>query len=197
MGRRYRAGVASLPIIPYLESQSSVRYFHYAQVIAAYNLPPGVRVLVRTFDPRFLLGGDILSDFLNITRCRVPLAELRRPPAEVNVGLPLEWCETLRALNTLGQPALVERLLAAAPAVDAAGRRRLTDYYYTREVSDYIGRTFAEDNQALIERHLGNHSAEVADYWRSIPPYAGSINLDPAELGRCIAALQRIEQATE
>src|SRR5690349_9421973 len=71
-------------VVDFLESKRRENHLKYATVLNAYNLDESARVVVRTFDHRFLLGSDLLTDFLAISRCPVKPADLSLPSGELN-----------------------------------------------------------------------------------------------------------------
>ncbi len=173
-------------ILRFLESVRREKGFKYLDVITGYGLEPPHRCVVRTFEPRFLTGGDIVADFLSTCACPADIATLKRPGKDLNPGLPLEWNEVLRALNALGDP-VAKLLRDETPPLDANDRHRITQYYFSSEVRDYIIKEFLVQNEQLVSAYLPNRSAEEKEYWVNVPPSGQGSILDSRKMAACLA----------
>ncbi len=122
----------------FLEEHRKQFLFEYAAVINSCEVAAPNRVIVRTFDLKFLQDGNICSDFLNILQCPMDPVELRYPENDLNVRPPLEWSEILRACNAAGNTTRAARLMAANPVLAPGGRQRTEAYYYHADVRDYV-----------------------------------------------------------
>lgn len=176
-------------VVEFLESKRREKHLQYASVLDSYNVEPPARIVVRTFDRRFMLGGEILSDFLAICRCPLKLPELRLPASELNTGLPLEWCEVLRGLNEQNSSA-AERIRDAKPPFGNDERARIREHYFSEEARDFVLSEYAHGNRDLLETYLGDRSQEERAYWSSIDAAGKGVAFDASQMAGCLALLQ-------
>ena len=121
----------------FLQETAHVRYFRYHEVISDYSLAPPNRIIVRTFEPEHLVGGDIIADFLSATGMDIPLDAIKCPGGRANPSLTLESFEIYRGLNSLGPEGPGQDLIEATLAhVQPGESRRAVDAYYTSEIAE-------------------------------------------------------------
>ncbi len=179
-------------VIEFLESIRREKGLQYFEVLASYNLQPPARIIVRTFDHRFLVDGDILSDFLSVCSCSLAPETLRLPGRDTNASFPLEWYEILRGLNA-GRDSAVALFREKRPPLDANDRDRLTEYYFRPEIRDYIVNELMVCNEQLIATYLADKSAEEREYWANVPPSRHGLMLDTTKMAECLACLAAIK----
>ena len=177
-------------VLAFLESKRHEGHLQYAKVLKGYNLDAAGRAVVRTFDRQFLLGGDLLSDFLAVSRCPLKASDLRLPEGSLNTGLPLEWCEVLRGLNASGDPA-VAAFRDAMPAFGSAERARLMEHYFRDDVRDFVLSEYMSGNHDLIETYLADRSEQEKAYWLRGAPAGRGVELDANQMAACLALLQK------
>jgi hypothetical protein len=176
-------------VLGFLDCKQREKHLQYARVLKSYNLGESGRTVVRTFDPEFLIGGDLLSDFFAVSRCPLKVSELRQPERSVNAGLPLEWCEVLRGLNASGDRAAAS-IRDASPSFGAKERARIMDHYFRNDVRDYVLREYIGDNHDLIETYLQDRSELEQVHWLRVPPVGPGIELDADQMATCLALLR-------
>ncbi len=170
----------------FVETTRNLRYLHFAAIledIRQRSAPD--RLVVRTFDERFLKHGDIVSDFADVAGLDLEAFALR-PAGRVNETLPLEALEGLRRLRP-NRHKRVAQLLQDWTAPSGGESERVFAHYYTPEVSDLIEREYARDRSALIAAWFADNSEEAA-YWDERPPPGCAGALEPAAITATIHA---------
>ena len=153
----------------FLANTTGVRYFHYHEVMSLYAVAAPNRLVLRTFEPEFLVGGDIIADFTSMLGVQLPEEAIVRPRARVNPSLSLETLEVLRAMNALKRPDLVAQILAR-PNIDKPGAsRRAWSYYYDANVAAIVEQQYMAGNAALISDYMQAHSQADRAYWMQPP----------------------------
>ena len=181
----YHKGLAD-----FLEDTAEMSYFRYAEVIGQYGVAPPNRLVLRTFEPEFLAGGDIIADFAAILGLDVPADDTDRPQARANQSLPLETLEILRALNALNRLDLVRQIVLLPAPPQPGGSRRAWSYYYDAQVADAVAERFMPGNTALVADYMQDRGAAERAYWQQ-PPDAPvpAPQLDPDGLAAVLASL--------
>ena len=182
-------------VVHFLEEHRKQLLFEYAAVIDSYGITSPNRVIVRTFDPKFLQNGKICADFLNLLQCPIDPASLHYPSRDLNTRLPLEWCEMLRACNAADDTARMEWLRCATPALDPSSRQRSDAYYFREDVRDYVLTHYMADNRDLIATYLHDRPLAERQYWTNMAPARGGVLLDPRSLADCLAYLHKMPAA--
>jgi hypothetical protein len=177
-------------VLAFLDSKRHENHLQYAKVLKSYNLGVAGRAVVRTFDRQFLLGGDLLSDFLAVSRCPLKVSDLRLPEGSLYTGLPLEWCEVLRGLNVNDDPA-VAAIRDANPPFGSAERARLMEHYFRDDVRDFVQSEYVSGNHDLIEAYLADRSEPEKAYWLRSAPAGRDVELDANQMAACLALLQK------
>ncbi len=149
----------------FLAETADVRYFRYHEVMTAYAVSPPNKLVVRTFEPEFLAGGDIIADFTSLLGVDLAPQATERPQERVNQSLPLETLEILRALNALERPDLVKQVLARPGPAQPGASRRAWRYYYDAGVAAAVEEEFMAGNAALIADYMPHHDAAERAYW--------------------------------
>jgi hypothetical protein len=176
-------------VLAFLESKRREKHLQYAEVVKTYNLEAPGRAVVRTFDPQFLLGRELLSDFFAVSRCPLKTSDLRLPEGSLNTGLPLEWCEVLRGLNAGGDPAAAS-IRDAAPQFGSAERARIMEHYFREEVRDFVLSEYVSGNHNLIETHLADRSEQEKAYWLRVAPAGRGVELDASQMAGCLTHIR-------
>ena len=176
-------------VVEFLKQHRHQSLFEYASVIDSYKIVTPNRVIVRTFEPNFLQGGNICADFLNLLQCPIDLAALNYPRDDLNARLPLEWCELLRAYNAAGDIPRMERLRAATPSLNSSDRHRVECYYFLHDVRDYVLTHYMAGNQNLIANYLADRPIAERQYWTDLAPARTGIQIDPERLAACLRYL--------
>jgi hypothetical protein len=166
--------------------QSKFPHLHYADVFARYATEP-CRVVARTFDHRFLLAGDILTDFAAIAGLPQPWSDLIRPARTVNAGLPLEYCEVMRGLHAAKRDA--SAIGNASCGLSPIERERIMQHYFRPELRDHLLTEYMPGNRSLIDTHLSDRSVDEQDHWRSLGPAGNGVALDAARMAECLGLL--------
>jgi hypothetical protein len=162
---------ATQGVVDFLVHDSLIPYCQYYRTLVQLRAKlPTTRFRIRTFDPRFLRGGDILTDFLAEIGAHLDQATLARPAESSNQGLVLEQYETLRAATLLGLLTEAERLRAAQQTLDRAERDRLHAYYYRPGLHRFLNDFYLTDNHALLREFLPRASAEEQVFWATFDP---------------------------
>jgi hypothetical protein len=176
-------------VLAFLKSKRREKHLQYAKVLKAYNLGESGRIVVRTFDPEFLLTGDLLSDFFAVSRCPFNISDLRLPERSVNAGLPLEWCEVLRGLNASCDPRAAV-ICNAGAASGSAERARIMEHYFRDDVRDHVLREYISANHDLIETYLADRSEREQNHWLGAIPAGRGVELDADQMAACLALIR-------
>ncbi len=155
-------------LLTFLAETADVRYFRYHEVMSVYAVSAPNRIIVRTFEPEFLTGGDIIEDFTSLLGVELPEHVAARPRERVNPSLPLETLEILRALNAAGRPDVVKQVLAQ-PNDAPSGSKRAWKYYYNAKVAATVKAQFMTDNAALLSDFMPECSEAERAYWMQSP----------------------------
>lgn len=167
-------------------------YFRYVdQLDHLRSLHPRLHVLVRSFDRRFLEGGDLAADFLATAGCPVDPAQLRRPTRRIGTGLVLETYELLRALHRMGRADLVQRLIAHDTEADPDERSRCFAYYYRPAVRTFVLEHFIPGNRRLLDLFLPDASPALRAYWAEAEPAGEATAFDPNRVAERLSLLLR------
>lgn len=174
----------------FLADPGGVRYFRYHEVMSFYAVSAPNRLVVRTFEPEFLAGGDIIADFAALLDVELPPQSSARPSPRANQGLKLETLEVLRALNALKRPDLVRQVLAQPGMPSPGASRRAWCYYYDAAVAAIAGEEFMTGNAALIDDYMRDRSEAERAYWLQPPdPPEPAPQLDADDLAATLAAI--------
>ena len=174
----------------FLEETADVRYFRYQEVMDLYGVAAPNKLVVRTFEPAFLVAGDIIEDFVAVLGAGIPRGAAQRPQAKANQSLQLETLEVLRALNLLGRPDLVAHAIAHADTKQESGSSRAWSYYYDAGIAATMAEQFMAGNKELIAAYLQDRSAAERDYWLQPPDTPQHPpQLDPARTAAVLATL--------
>jgi hypothetical protein len=65
-------------VLTFLDETADMRYFRYAEVIDAYAMAAPNRIVIRTFEPEFLVAGDIVDDFVAALGLNIPMDRAQR-----------------------------------------------------------------------------------------------------------------------
>ncbi len=153
----------------FLTETADVRYFRYHEVMSMYAVSAPNRLIVRTFEPEFLAGGDIIEDFTSLLGVALPEHVASREQERVNPSLALETLEILRALNAAGRPDIVRQVLAQPNKVAPGASRRAWKYYYNARIAATMAEHFMSGNAALVSDFLQDSSEAERAYWMQPP----------------------------
>ncbi len=174
----------------FLAETEGVRYFRYHEVMAMYGVAAPNRLVLRTFEPEFLAGGDIIEDFTTLLGVHLPHPAAGLRQERVNQGLPLETLEVLRALNALKRPDLVKQVLARPGETKPGAGRRAWRYYYDAGVAATVAEQFMAGNAALLADFLHDHGDAERAYWMQPPdPPEPAPQLDSVSLADVLGAI--------
>jgi hypothetical protein len=172
-------------VVDFLVHDKNMAYCQYMNVLGRLlALAPDLAITIRSFDRRFLVGGDVFSDFLASIDARVDPASCVRPAAASNPGLLLEHYELLRAATILEREDAAARLRSAPVVLSAEDRARIQGFYYRPGVENFLTDHFLADNHRLVDRFLSEADESERDYWRCFAPAAGRPNLDQSLMER-------------
>jgi hypothetical protein len=178
-------------VLSFLDETAEIRYFRYAEVIDAYGIEAPNRIIVRTFEPEFLVGGDIVDDFVGTLGLDIPLDKVERPKGHINPALPLESLEIIRGLNALRRADLVQKVIDQSQKDIQPGEgKRVSNYFYTREVASVMASRYMAGNDELVAKYLPNSSELERHYWVGPPDVpAGPLQLNAGKLSRALACV--------
>ena len=166
-------------VMDFLLHDRNVPYCHYMRILQRMlDKMPGLRITVRSFESRFLISGDILTDFLAAIDAGVDATACVRPARTSNQGLLLEQYELLRAATILGRADAAAQLDAAEVSLTQADRDRIHAYYYRPWVQDFLTGTYLEGNHAMVEQFMPGASVAERSYWRNFDPAGEAATLD-------------------
>ena len=174
----------------FLAETADVRYFRYHEVMTAYAVSAPNRLVVRTFEPEFLAGGDIIEDFTTLLGVDISRPPAGRPLERANQSLPLETLEILRALNALKRPDLVKQILARPGTAQPGGSRQAWRQYYDAGIAATVAEHFMAGNAGLVADHLQDRGEAERAYWAAPPdlPERAS-QLDADGMGAALRAI--------
>jgi hypothetical protein len=169
----------------------------YAEILGQYQVKGPNRIVARTFEPRFLHEGDILSDFLGATGLPIEKRSLTLPEGRPNAGLSLEGYEIFRELNRSRDLAAIEAFRSKILTIGRYDPKKTMAYYFRNDVREYVLSNYIPDNEILISTYLKDRSPEEQGFWRSIDPAGAGAELDPSTLSEYRPSLSRSGAARE
>ncbi len=178
-------------VLSFLDETADMRYFRYAEVIDAYGIAAPNRIIIRSFEPEFLVGGDIVDDFVAALGLDIPLDRVQRLNGRANPGLPLESLEIIRGLNVLGRADLVQKVIdKSLKDIQPGESKRVSNYFYTREVAAVVASRYMAANDELVTKYLRDNPEAERHYWIGPPDLpAGPMQLNAGKLSRALASV--------
>jgi hypothetical protein len=175
----------------FLDDTSEARYFMYSDVIESYALHAPNQIIVRTFESDYLVGRDIIEDFVSCLGLDIPLGAIRRPDQYANPSLPLESLEIIRGLNALGRADLVQKVINQSTKQLQPGESgRVRDYYYGPGIEAIIAKKLFAGNQELVNKFFWDRSESECAYWLAPADMPRApVQLDASKLARALSSL--------
>jgi len=178
-------------VLTFLDETADTRYFRYAEVIDAYAMAAPNRIVIRTFEPEFLVAGDIVDDFVAALGLNIPMDRVQRLNGRANPSLPLECLEIIRGLNVLGRVDLVQKVIdQSIKDIQPGESKRVSTYFYTREVASVMASRYMAGNDELVTKYLRENPEAERHYWVGPPDLpAGAMQLNAGKLSRALGSV--------